>query len=292
MTFKIENKKNRDIMTTRKIFQKSIICVLTLALALGLMPSVSGMFGAIKAYANSNGGAAANTSSISTYATKAQLADDTFAPNSSGVATNIGKINFGSFTWYLLGGDSKIEGDNAVIFATSQIASGMFNLDTGDSKNPGSDYGTYPEGSSIETVWGNHYGSSRHRDTLKSAASNTAYFSAKQQSMMNATTVTTKDIKNDVDYTTADKLYALASDGEYESKIIKAGTDDNKILSMGTYWSSGSFFWLRTPSTYASRNVIGPIPGRGCVAQQVNNIAGLTRPASNLNLSDVAFSSA
>lgn len=40
-------------------------------------------------------GETSSTPSVSAYATKAQLMDDTFAPDSSGNAMNIGKLVFG-----------------------------------------------------------------------------------------------------------------------------------------------------------------------------------------------------
>ena len=53
--------------------------------------------------------AASSTPSVTAYATKEQLMDDTFAPNSSGTAANIGKLVFGKNSsgeaqeWYILG---------------------------------------------------------------------------------------------------------------------------------------------------------------------------------------------
>lgn len=66
--------------------------------------------------------------SVSAYATKAQLMDDTFAPNADGTANNIGKLMFGKKPdgimpqqWYILGKDSGVTGDNTIIFAASPI---------------------------------------------------------------------------------------------------------------------------------------------------------------------------
>lgn len=81
-------------------------------------------------------------------------------------------------------------------------------------------------------------------------ATNETYFTAAEQGLMNLTTVTTKDTKNSgVTYTTTDKLYALAADGEGSSyKTIKAGSDNSTVaLAMNSYWSSGNKFWLRSP---------------------------------------------
>ena len=55
-------------------------------------------------------------------------------------------------------------------------------------------------------------------------ATDETYFTAAEQGLMNDTTVKTKDTKNSsVTYTTTDKLYALAADGEGSSyKTIKS----------------------------------------------------------------------
>ena len=75
--------------------------------------------------------AAGTAPGVSAYATKEQLMDGTFAPDSSGNATNIGKLVFGKKSdgttpqeWYILGADSGVTGgtDNTIIFATSPIA--------------------------------------------------------------------------------------------------------------------------------------------------------------------------
>lgn len=65
--------------------------------------------------------------SVSAYATKAQLMDSTFSPDSNGTVTNIGKLVFGknssgtSQEWYILGNDRAVSGDNTIIFAASPI---------------------------------------------------------------------------------------------------------------------------------------------------------------------------
>ena len=46
--------------------------------------------------------------SVSAYATKEQLTDDTFSPNEKGIPTNLGKLTFGKksgtpLEWYILG---------------------------------------------------------------------------------------------------------------------------------------------------------------------------------------------
>ena len=58
--------------------------VLSLCMVMALMPQM--------VFAE---GETSGTPSVSAYATKDQLKDDTFAPDSSGNATNIGKLVFG-----------------------------------------------------------------------------------------------------------------------------------------------------------------------------------------------------
>lgn len=71
-------------------FKKGMAFVLSLAMVAGLVPAMSG--GANKVQAASGLG---TEPSVSAYATKAQLMDDTFAPNTDGTAANIGKLVFG-----------------------------------------------------------------------------------------------------------------------------------------------------------------------------------------------------
>ena len=87
--------------------------------------------------------------------------------------------------------------------------------------------------------------------------SETKYFTTTEQGLMNATTVTTKDLKNSADYTTTDKLYALAADGYGSSyKTIKAGSDNKTVLAINRYWSNGVEFWLRSPCVEDDRYVM------------------------------------
>ena len=108
---------------------------------------------------------------------------------------------------------------------------------------------------------------------------------------MNATTVKTKDTKNsNVTYTTTDKLYALAADDVF-NEIIKAGSGNNTVLAMNSYWSSGRDFWLRSPYVRYGNGVLIASPG-DCVSSTDVNQNWSAQPASNLNLSSVLFASA
>ena len=281
-----------------------LTCALSIILALGIISAVTGG-GAVSLIAGHGLTAyaadiASDKPSTSTYASKADLGGDTFAPGTGA----IGKIRFGKFAgsdiiWYLLGTDSGVSGENTALFATDNIATGWFSMNDSTAKNPGSDYGIYPAGTSVETVYGGHYGASDLRGKLKSLARDTSYFTAEQQAMMNATTVTTWDVKNACDYTTTDKLYALTTDG-YGRTVIKAGTNNDKELSKAAYFSGGIWFWLRTPVSDLSTEAknakyafeVLQTNSSCCVRTLVYDAGGGVRPASNLNLTNILFSSA
>ena len=109
------------------------------------------------------------------YATKEQLMDDTFAPDADGKPKNIGKLEFGNRkegkswmpqTWYVLGADSSIEGDNTVVFAAEPMLVGsQFNRDKQDRSYYATD-GTYT-GGNPRTVSASHYGASLLRKSYR-----------------------------------------------------------------------------------------------------------------------------
>ncbi|MDD6082890.1 MAG: hypothetical protein PUB89_08650, partial [Oscillospiraceae bacterium] len=281
--------------------QKGLAMLLILAIVAGLVPDMSG--GANKVQAETGTG---TEPSVSAYATKAQLMDGTFAPNAEGTAANYGKIVFGKNSsgeaqqWYILGKDSGVSGDdNTIIFAASPIATGqVFEDDGRNYKDFQNSFGAYVEYSPPGSVYPNHYGASDLRVELQDMATNINYFTAAEQGLMNATTVTTKD-KNypDYTYTTTDKLYALAADGfdlNSPYKTIKAGTSDSAVLAMSSYWSSGDTFWLRSPfiNTSNNANVLLANTAAQCVSQISVTYERAVQPASNLNLSSVLFASA
>ncbi|MGN0736459.1 MAG: bacterial Ig-like domain-containing protein [Anaerovoracaceae bacterium] len=279
-----------------------------------------------------------NAPSVTAYATKAQLMYNTFAPNSSGTAANIGKLAFGKNSsgsvqeWYILGQDTGVSGDNTAIFAAGPMVTGqMFSpYSPHDASDDPSDSSakyiknitvqsymdcTYPAGTTISQVYISHYGTSELRTALRFMAGSTNHFTVAEQGLMNATPVTTTDIKNKkgtdyLTYTTTDKLYAPMADGFGESyKTIKTGSIDRKSLTVACYWSSADAFWLRSPNTIErypegyqtffagsyteyvdSGNVIKQ--GGDCVTSiGVTQKLGV-RPASNIDLSSVLFASA
>ena len=277
-------------------FKKGMAFVLTFAMIAGLVPAMSG--GANKVQAASGSG---TEPSVSAYATKTQLMDNTFAPNADGTAENYGMIVFGKKSdgitaqeWYILGEDKGVSGDNTIIFATSPIATGQKFNSSYDNKSFASSFGVYA--SNPSEVYANHYGASELRVALQGMATNTNYFTTAEQGLMNATTVKTKDTKNsNVTYTTTDKLYALQGNNHGDKKLL-AGTSDSTVLAVDIYWygyswSNDSVFWLRSPyaddANIASLGYTGSAVGE----RNVDNDFAV-RPASNLNLSSVLFASA
>lgn len=166
----------------------------------------------------------------------------------------------------------------------------MFNSSTSDktySYGAGTGYG---ESEGSITVYANHYGASELRGALQNIAANTTYFTTAEQGLMNATTVTTADTKNNnTTYTTTDKLYALAGEKDVDT-TIKAGTNNQTVLAMSSYWGSGNTFWLRSPENL-EHVVLASSPGPFVVNGSTDNPFDV-RPASNLDLTDVLFASA
>ncbi|MDD7026063.1 MAG: hypothetical protein PUI46_03085, partial [Lachnospiraceae bacterium] len=249
--------------------------------------------------------AAGTAPGVSAYATKEQLMDGTFAPDSSGNATNIGKLVFGKKSdgttpqeWYILGADSGVTGgtDNTIIFATSPIATLQRFNSSKSNKTYNYEAGTgYGDTAGNIEVYANHYGASDLRVALQSMATDANYFTSVEQGLMNPTTVTTEDTLNGVTYTTTDKLYALSADGYGPSyKTIKAGSGDSTVFAMNSYWSSVVWFWLRSPktSTSNSEGLIGGFLEPPCVSPYPVTAVYSIQPASNLNLSSVLFASA
>ena len=272
-------------------FKKGMAFVLSLAMVAGLVPAMSG--GANKVQAASGSG---TEPSVSAYATKTQLMDGTFAPNADGTAVNYGKIVFGKKSdgttaqeWYILGKDEGVSGDNTIIFAASPIATWQKFNSSYSNKSFTSSFGVYA--SNPSDVYANHYGASDLRVALQGMATNTNYFTTAEQGLMNATTVKTKDTKNsNVTYTTTDKLYALQ--GNYNDKNkLWAGTSDSTVLAMSSYWSNGSWFWLRSPYADGDGSALLALPGYSVLGDNLY-FERAVQPASNLNLSSVLFASA
>lgn len=273
-------------------FKKGMAFVLSLAMVAGLVLAMSGGANTVQAATGSG-----TEPSVTAYATKDQLMT-AFNPDSNGDATTIGKLVFGKNSssvaqeWHILGKDEGVSGDNTIIFAASPIATKQaFEDDDSNKKTFASSFGVYETNPS--DVYPNHYGASDLRVALKNMATNTSYFTTAEQGLMNPTTVRTNDILNSTTYTTTDKLYALTADGTGSPyTTIKAGSDNNTVLAESSYWRSGEYFWLRSPSEYVSDNIaMLAYPGKHVYGSIVRTKFAV-QPASNLNLSSVIFASA
>lgn len=273
-------------------FKKGMAFVLSLAMVAGLVLAMSGGANTVQAATGSG-----TEPSVTAYATKDQLMT-AFNPDSNGDATTIGKLVFGKNSssvaqeWHILGKDEGVSGDNTIIFAASPIATKQaFEDDDSNKKTFASSFGVYETNPS--DVYPNHYGASDLRVALKNMATNTSYFTTAEQGLMNPTTVRTNDILNSTTYTTTDKLYALTADGTGSPyTTIEAGSDNNTVLAESSYWRSGEYFWLRSPSEYSSDNIaMLAYPGKHVYGSIVRTKFAV-QPASNLNLSSVLFASA
>lgn len=273
-------------------FKKGMAFVLSVAMVAGLVLAMSGGANTVQAATGSG-----TEPSVTAYATKDQLMT-AFNPDSNGDATTIGKLVFGKNSssvaqeWHILGKDEGVSGDNTIIFAASPIATKQaFEDDDSNKKTFASSFGVYETNPS--DVYPNHYGASDLRVALKNMATNTSYFTTAEQGLMNPTTVRTNDILNSTTYTTTDKLYALTADGTGSPyTTIKAGSDNNTVLAESSYWRSGEYFWLRSPSEYVSDNIaMLAYPGKHVYGSIVRTKFAV-QPASNLNLSSVNFASA
>ena len=279
------------MMKLKHNFKKGMAFVLSLAMVAGLVPAMSGGANTVQAATGSG-----TKPSVTAYATKDQLMT-AFTPDANGTATTKGKLVFGKNSdgnlqeWYILGADSGVSGgkDNTIIFAASPIATGQkFNSSTSN-KSFASSFGVYA--SNPSEVYPNHYGASDLRVALQRMATNTNYFTAAEQGLMNPTTVTTKDTMNSTTYTTTDKLYALAADS-YGSASIKAGSGNSTVLAMSSYWNSGSWFWSRSPYDLSGDGYALLASPGDCVRSNAVGRERAVQPASNLDLSSVLFASA
>ena len=281
------------MMKLKHNFKKGMALVLSLVMAAGLVPAMSGGADTVQAATGTG-----TEPSVSAYAMKDQLMT-AFNPDSNGNATTIGRLVFGKNSsgnaqeWYILGKDTSVSGDNTIIFAASPIATGQKFED--DWRNNKTEQNLWSDcnynGTSITEVFANHYGASDLRVALKNMAMNTSYFTTAEQGLMNPTTVTTKDTKNNVTYTTTDKLYALQGDNVKESSKLWAGTSNSTVLARSSYWSSRDEFGLRSPDNHDCSRTLLTAPG-GYVSSYGVDYDGAVQPVSNLNLSSVLFASA
>lgn len=143
------------------------------------------------------------------FATKDQLMDSVLhydgTPDCIG-KLELGKNEDGAYSWYILGKDNNIDGDNTVIFTVSPLATGIkFNPDNNDVTFQ-EGMGTYTYYDYVPTtVSSDHYGACELRQNLLSIA-DSSRFTATEKSLMQATTLNMWDTLNSDSYTVSDKL--------------------------------------------------------------------------------------
>ena len=281
-------------MKKHNILKKGMAMALSLAMVIGLDPSFAWNLTTVHA------AEASSEPGVSAYAAKEQLMDDTFAPDTDGNATNIGKIKLGKNSngdvqeWYVLGKDTGVDGENTAIFAASPIAAGVKFEESMDKKTYLDTFGEYADSRTPSEVYPNHYGASDLRARLNEmvADNNTTYFIPAEKSLIQPTTVSTEDASSNASYTTTDILYALHGDYNISEEVLYAGSGNDKALSMNTYWNTGDRFWLRVPKTSSLQVVLVAEPDFSINENFSDSTSYVVRPASNLNLSSVIFASA
>lgn len=268
----------------KKELKRGLAMVLSAAMVLGIAPMVPGNVSRVQAEESAESGLKATV-----YATKDQLMN--FSPDNSAKLV-FGKNDQGNAQeWYVLGKDDGVAGDNTVIFAAGSIIE-YSKFDTNTSvKSYEERMGTYA-GTNPSEVYANHYGASELRENLQQMVSvgNTEYFSAAEKTLLQETTITTYDTRNQKNYTVSDVLYGAAS--SIFSTDIKIGSTDSKVLSKSAYWDGYGEFWLRTPVDGRDYLIWALFARDFQVDKQAINYKKGVRPASNLNLSSVLFASA
>ena len=274
--------------------------------------------------------AAGTTPSVTTFATKDKL-QKTFDCN--GENDTVGLLRFGKNmdgepqTWYIVGTDSGVTGENIVLFAAEPI----FGKSTSDGstiegqvfKTPTDDQRPYEAGWNCQysgnlplQVNRNHYGGSDLRAKLQEIAESEKYFTEAEQSLMNATRVETFDTLNEVTYFTTDRLYALSIKDVKKCYIgeklqengitdkIYAGSNNEIEISCKEYGGKQkNGYWLRSPLGHVQSAGVGIseqlyflnvaiVTLRGVITYTASGSKCLVKPAANLDLTNVLFASA
>jgi len=276
----------------KNLGRRILSVILSVALVLGLMPEMLGSKMVVQAAEN-------REPAVTAYATKDQLMN-TFQQD--GNNSTIGKIVFGKNyegnpqEWYILGKDTGVSGDNIAVFATSFLSGNQSFRSSRDDVVYTSDMGAYS--SPPSHVFPNHYGSSALRNTLRTLATNTDYFTTAEQDLMQATTVTTRDVKNDTTYTVTDVLYAVSAGNLYNNRVIYAGANNDKVLKTESFWNIWyNVFWLRDPAyyyagiyeDYSNERDYAYVAGNGTFYESIGQVG--VRPATNINMTNVVFAS-
>lgn len=233
--------------------------------------------------------------SVTDYATKEQLMDDTFKPDyGTGIGTNIGKLIFGKNSdgtvqkWYILGKDGSISGDNTIIFSDRPIEKEVqFYASTENRLKYGS------------TIYPNNYLYSDLDSKLQSLEG--TCFSNQERALMKDTEIKVKTGKdpNIISGSSFRRLYALEADPWKRSEKIYAGRQSATGISIATYCSNAdtSKFWLRSitnettePNVYQDVQFVSVVDKKVWGAKMVTEKLDVW-PAVDLNLSNVLFAS-
>lgn len=264
--------------------------VLTFGMAAGLYPG-----GGTEAVLNVQAAEAISEPSVTDYATKEQLMDDTFKPDyGTGIGTNIGKLIFGKNSdgtvqkWYILGKDGSISGDNTIIFSDRPIEKEVqFYASTENRLKYGS------------TIYPNNYLYSDLDSKLQSLEG--TCFSNQERALMKDTEIKVKTGKDPdiISGSSFRRLYALEADPWKRSEKIYAGRQSATRISIATYCSNAdtSKFWLRSitnettePSVYQDVQFVNVADKKVGGAKTVTEKLDVW-PAVDLDLSNVLFAS-
>lgn len=238
---------------------------------------------------------AINEPSVTDYATKEQLMDDTFKPDyGTGIGTNIGKLIFGKNSdgtvqkWYILGKDGSISRDNTIIFSDRPIEKEVqFYASTENRLKYGS------------TIYPNNYLYSDLDSKLQSLEG--TCFSNQERALMKDTEIKVKTGKDPdiISESSFRRLYALEADPWKRSEKIYAGRQSATGISIATYCSNAdtSKFWLRSITNATTEpNVYQDVQFVNVADKKVGGAKTVTEkldvwPAVDLDLSNVLFAS-
>ena len=265
----------------KKNVKKGIVLALSAVMALGLTPSV--LNGSQKVQAADTEEQA--PTAMLGFATKDELrAGDSSQRLKIYLGTN-SKGNYQS--WYVLGKDDGVNGDNTALFATDIMMSknaiyGEYKFNSSnEEKQYQSSYGTYSDGTVPDKVNSDHWGASDVRKELQNLV--TKLFFTAEQAQLNETPISTLDTKQKKDYTTKDILYL--PDLGYMGDVFHVGSKNDKTIGLET---SSETVWARTAGTYVGSAIAGyPSEGKG-YSVNVERMLSL-QPATNLKLDQVLF---
>lgn len=264
--------------------------VLTFGMAAGLYPG-----GGTETVLNVQAAEAISEPSVTDYATKEQLMDDTFKPDyGTGIGTNIGKLIFGKNSdwtvqkWYILGKDGSISGDNTIIFSDRPIEKEVqFYASTENRLKYGS------------TIYPNNYLYSDLDSKLQSLEG--TCFSNQERVLMKDTEIKVKTGKdpNIISGSSFRRLYALEADPWKRSEKIYAGRQSATGISIATYCSNAdtSKFWLRSITNETTEpNVYQDVQFVNVADKKVGGAKTVTEkldvwPAVDLDMSNILFAS-